>query len=275
MFLRNRPLLILTLLNWFLILSCGSDSPKQHEQPTGSDSTPIAKVAASSTPARQRTMAPRKRILYLTDLNQDGIQDSIQLTTIPRDSTSFDSIRISLTGSGGQTFVTSDPWTTIDDWFKDTSKNALPTNLIFLAETKKQSVILLFGAISPAGYRVNFNILNIEKNKINMVLDQTQRHLFIEDAMSLSDTDTDGRLEFIYRQIFEFSKDTLEGKLGTYSPYFVYKVDDSCLTDKPLTRQYNEKNYVFAGYYYDEHIDIYYPDDKSKPRLLRKYPMVY
>jgi hypothetical protein len=105
------------------------------------------------------------------------------------------------------------------------------------------------------------------------VLNQNERRLYIEAPISLEDLDGDGRLEFIYRQIFEYYRqlDSLDGDWGTYSPYFVYTVDDSCVLNKPLTIYYSQAHYVFAGFNYDENIPVFYPKDKKrKARLWRQ-----
>jgi hypothetical protein len=148
----------------------------------------------------------------------------------------------------------------------------LPTNKLFLAKGKAQSVLLLFGDLSPAGYRDNFSIINIENNIPKLVLNQNERNLFIEAPLRLKDLDDDGRLDFLYRQIFEYNgrPDTLDGKIGTYSPYFIYTVDSNCFLNRSLTVRYNEQHYVFAGFKYDESIEVFYPNDRSQPKLWKK-----
>jgi len=162
----------------------------------------------------------------------------------------------------------------MDDWFfpLKSTKNVISTDKFFLARGKLHSALLLFGNIDGAGNRDDFSIINIENNKAKLVLDQNERHLYIENPISLGDLDGDGRLEFVYRQIFEYNgrPDTLGGKIGTYSPYFVYTVDSNCVLNKPLTVHYNQQHYVFAGFKYDEKIEVFYPNDKSKPRLWKR-----
>ncbi len=207
--------------------------------------------------------------LFTTDLNNDQVPDTITLTSSTRDTTSFDGISISISHFGKQVFHTPNPWTSVDKEYLDSNTNAIATNKFFLAKGKRQAVLLLFGDLDGAGDREDFSILDIENNRAKMVLNQSQRQIFIEAPVGLEDIDKDGRLEFIYRQIFEYNgkPDTLNGKIGTYSPYFVYTVDSNCVLNKPLTIRYNHQHYVFAGFKYDESIEIFYPNDNSKPRL--------
>jgi hypothetical protein len=226
-------------------------------------------MTAAKSPVRRTAGLPA---VFISDLNNDGILDTITLVSSTGDSATFDTIAISIAHFGRQIFHTVDrasPWTRVDDWFLNSNKNALSTNKFFLGRGKAQSVLLLFGELNGAGERDDFSIMNIENNTAKMVLNQNERHLYIEAPISLDDLDRDGRLEFVYRQIFEFNgqPDTLNGKIGAYSPYFVYTVDSNCVLNKPLTVRYNQEHYVFAGFKYDEEIEVFYPNDESKPRL--------
>jgi hypothetical protein len=211
--------------------------------------------------------------LFIVNLNEDTLPDTLRLHSSTGDQLSYDEITVSLAGFPSKTFHTSEPWSRSDDWSLLTGKNVLPTDELFLGKGGSQSVILLSDEISPAGYRESFSIINIEDNRVKMVLDQNERHLAVEAPISLSDIDGDGRLEFVYRQIFEYdgNPDTLDGKIGTYSPYFVYTVDNNCVLNKPLTIKYNQEHYVFAGFEYDERIEIFYPNDTAHhPRIWKK-----
>ena len=218
--------------------------------------------------------APGHSLRFTADLNNDQIPDTISIIPSTDDTTAFDTVRISIAGYGSRTFHTNTdhPWTTVDDWFLDSNKNALPTNKFFLAKGKAQSVVLLFGNLDAAGYRDNFSIVNIEDNDSKLVLNQNDRDLSIEAPVRLKDLDGDGRLDFLYRQIFEYNgqPDTLDGKVGTYSPYLVYTVDNNCVLNRSLTIRYNKEHYVFAGFEYNESIEVFYPNDGSQPRLWKQ-----
>ena len=208
---------------------------------------------------------------YTIDLNNDGVPDTITIATSRGDLLFFDTIHISIAHFGSSTFVTdtTDPWANVDQWFLSSNTNAVVTGRFFVASTKLQSVLLLFGDLDGAGERSNFSIIDIEANKPKLVLNQNQRHLAIEAPLGLRDVDSDGRFEFIYRQILEYNgaPDTLGGKIGGYCPYFVYTVDSACVLNRPLTKRYNETHYVFAGYSSDENIKVFYPNDDSRERL--------
>lgn len=260
-----------------LAISCGSHSPldeykvkvKIEHEDTPKVSSPAVEVVKKPVP--KILPFPRR---FIVDLNNDHLADTITLTTaltsVTWDSVYFDTIHIAIAHYSTQTFFTDtvNRWTTMDDWFNNSS-NVVPTKWFYLAKGKSQSVLLLFGGMDGAGYRGNFSIINIENNTSRLVLNQNERKIYIENAISLSDLDGDGRLDFLYRQIFEYNgkPDTLDGKVGTYSPFFIYTVDSYCVLNKPLTIRYNKKHYVFAGFNYDESIEVFYPNDESQPRL--------
>jgi len=211
---------------------------------------------------------------FRVDLNNDQIADTITIVSSVGDTVTFDTIHIAIAHFESHTFYTDTvhPWTTVDDWFLDSNRNVLPTNKLFLAREKFQSVLLLFGNLSAAGDRDNFSIIDIEGNTPKLVLNQNERHLFIETPVTLKDLDGNGRLDFLYRQIFEYNgkPDTLNGKIGTYSPYFVYTIDSNCVLNRSLTIHYNREHYVFAGFKYEESINVFYPNDGTQPRLWKQ-----
>lgn len=233
-----------------------------------------ANRSTSKAADRQTLKAAGHSRRYTADLNGDQIADTITIVSSIGDTATFDTIHIDIAHFGSATYFTDtlNPWTTVDDEFLESNKNDVETNRFFLATNKLQSVLLLFGDLSPAGYRDDFSIINIEDNTPKLVLNQNQRHLAIESPLKLEDLDGDGRLDFLYRQIFEYNgrPDTLNGKIGTYSPYFVYSVDSNCDLNRPLTIRYNKEHYVFAGFKYDERIDVFYPNDGTQPRLWKR-----
>jgi hypothetical protein len=235
---------------------------------------PAATVDTVRPAAKAKTKNQGHPVRFIADLNSDQLPDTITIVSSIGDAVTFDTVHISIAHFDRRTFYTDTvhSWTTVDDRFARSNRNVLPTNKLFLARGKFQSVLLLFGDLNAAGYRENFSIIHIEDNSPKLVLSQNERNLYIEPPVRLEDLDGDGRLEFLYRQIFEYSEipDTLNGKIGTYSPYFIYTVDSSCTLNQSLTRRYNEEHYVFAGYKYDEGIKVYYPNDGSKPRLWEK-----
>jgi hypothetical protein len=214
-----------------------------------------------------------------TDLNNDNIIDTIILSSSLEQNGSFNRISILMSGVKRKTFIAKDSWTIVDKWFLDSNKNVLQTNLLFFKKTDKHAVILLFGILDGAGYRGEFSMINIENNNIKMVFDHTDTGgvYDVEDPVALTDLENNGRLCFIYKGIGEFdgysnkiSQEKGMPDIGTYTPYFVYPISDTCHLDKPLTKKYNEDHYVFAGYNYSEKIRILYPRNKKlKPRIYK------
>ncbi len=222
---------------------------------------PVREIPVQNMPAATQ--------VFTTDLNNDQIPDTIAIASTTGDTVTFDMVSVAIAGFGKQAFRTSNPWTMEDDWWLDSNKNAIPTDKLFLKKGKLQSVLLLFGNLDGAGDRDDFTIVNIENNTAKLVLDQVERHIRIETPVSLDDLDGDGRLDFVYTQIIEYSEvlDSLGGGIGPYSPYFVYTVNNNCVLNKPLTIRYNQEHYLFAGFEYNDGIRVFYPNDKSKPRL--------
>jgi len=209
----------------------------------------------------------------IADLNNDHHPDTIRLLSPFDDWNSFNKISITLTGYGKTTLKARDYWTVVDSDFLITNKNAIHTKLLFLKSTPVHSVILLFSELSPAGYRGEFSIINIENNKVKLVFDTTgeENEPDIEVPLELTDLAHDGRLCFAYTGLHELITQVTLGKkkgfLGSYTPYLVYRVDDSCKMNKPLSKAYMEQHYAFGGYRYSEKIEVFYPDDHSQPRL--------
>lgn len=235
-------------------------------------------ILAFQVSAQQARKVPYRTIRTLTaDLNNDGKIDTIKLISSLKDWNSFNRISISLTGYGKQVFNARDYWTVVDSDFLVSHKNAIHTKLLFLKKTSKHAVILLFGEFDAAGYRGEFSIINIENNNVKMPFDELNDGnggLDIEAPIELTDLEHNGRLCFVYTTLHEYTTKVTLGKktgfLGSYTPFLVYSVDDSCKINKPLSKAYMEKNYVFAGYNYSEKIDVFYPDDNSKPRIWKK-----
>jgi hypothetical protein len=209
-----------------------------------------------------------------TDINNDNKTDTIILSSSLPEQSSFNRITISISGFKKQTFYAKDSWTTVDKWFLDSNRNTVNSKFLFLKKTDKHAVILLFGILDGAGYRGEFSIINIENNNIRMVFDHTENGIYdVEVPSKLIDLEANGRLCFIYTGLHEFDgyDANLNGDIGSYTPYFVFAVNDTCELNKPLTKKYNEDNYVFAGFNYSEKIRILYPRNKmKKPSIYKK-----
>jgi hypothetical protein len=208
----------------------------------------------------------------IVDLNNDNRQDTIFLSSPSATGLSFNRITLLITGIRQQSFTAKNEWTNVDSDFLARNKNIVDSKRIFLFKSNGHSVILLFGYLDGAGYRGDFSIINIGASSINMVYDKGDKDLDIEVPITITDLDNDGRTDFVFRNLFEYTErvDSLKANVGSYSPFLVYTIGKVCELNKPLTKQYNEKNYVFAGYEYNEQLQILYPDNGDKPRLFKK-----
>jgi hypothetical protein len=235
-------------------------------------------LAFHATGQQTKQVVPFRTIrTLLVDLNNDKKTDTITLISSLKDRNSFNRISISLSGFKKKVFNARDYWTTVDSDFFVANKNAIHTKLLFLKKTDKHSVILLFGEIDGAGYRGEFSIINIEDNNVKMVFDHADDNIDVEIPCKLFDLEKNGRLCFVYTTLHEYdgfssqlNKDKGMPDIGSYTPYLVYPVTDSCRLDKALSKKYMEEHYVFAGFQYSEKINILYPRDGSKPRVWKK-----
>lgn len=210
-----------------------------------------------------------------TDLNNDGKTDTITLASSENDER-FNRITIALAGFKKQRFYKKENWAAVDKNFLAENKNDVKSNLIFLKKTQKQAVILLFGELDGGGYRDEFAIINIENNSIKEVFNASEKKE-VEWPVTLTNLSGADHLCFIYRDTFQFAGCSSElqyqkGKpdIGSYAPFYVYPVDDSCKMSKQLTKEYNQDHYVFAGFKYNEHILVFYPPKGGKYKIWHK-----
>jgi hypothetical protein len=214
----------------------------------------------------------------LVDINGDGKIDTIVLSSSLNIQNYFNKISISLSGFDKKVFYAKDSWTEVDKYFFATNKSLITSNLLFIKRADKHTVVLLFGETVGSGSRVEFSILNIENNAIKMVFDHTDDDIDVEVPIKLTDIEDNGRLCFVYTTLQEIVSSTSIGFLnkknkgemadiGSYAPYWVYPVNDSCRLDTPLSIMYNKKHYVYAGLKYNDKIRILYPRNGGKPSI--------
>jgi hypothetical protein len=208
----------------------------------------------------------------LTDINDDGKADTIIISSSLGSPGLFNKVSILLAGFTKRVFTARDMWTDLDETFLRTNKNAVNSKSLFLKKTAKHTVILLFGVLDGAGYRGEFSIINIENNSIKMVFDHTSEDIDVEVPKTLTDLEHYDRLCFVYNSIGERAGYDVKtnSDIGTYTPYFVYPVTDTCKLNKPLTKKYNQENYVFAGFEYNDKLRVLYPRGKGKLRMYKK-----
>jgi hypothetical protein len=225
-------------------------------------------LAAIGQPANHR--APFRPGETITgDLNHDGKPDTVRISSNLTEKDYFNKISVTLAGYKKQTFYAKDKWTTVDKEFLRSNKNAVPTRLLFLKKTPKHAVILLFGVLDDAGYREEFSIVNIENNTVKMVLRGDDQHTDVEIPETLSELNRDERLCFVYRDYGERIKETPKGSIGTYNPFAVYPVDDSCIVNDELTKKYNQEHYIYPDGKYSGEILIFYPRNGGKPSVYK------
>ena len=210
--------------------------------------------------------------IILTDINDDGKTDTIIISSSLNSPGLFNKVSILLAGFTKHVFIAGDMWTDVDETFLRANKNAVNSKAFFLKKTAKHAVILLFGVLDGAGYRGEFSIINVENNNAKMVFDHTSDDIDVEVPQTLTDLDHNDKLCFVYNSIGERAGYDVKtnSDIGTYTPYFVYPVTDTCKLNKPLTKKYNQENYVFAGFEYNDKLRVLYPRKKGKFSLYKK-----
>ena len=226
-------------------------------------------IACSATYGQQQTFRPV--YTYTADLNNDGLPDTITLSSSLSNPGLFNKISITLSHFGQQSFMAAKGWANVDWTFLSKSPNQLRTNKLFLAKGPHQSVILLFGQLDGGDFRGDFSIINIEDNKIKMVFNQKDRNTDVEVPAKITDLGGDGRLDFVYKQYGETlgHVDSLNADIGTYTPFYVYTIDNDCVLNKELTMQYNKVHYVYAGLDSLDKIKVLYPRNGGKPKVVQ------
>jgi hypothetical protein len=212
----------------------------------------------------------------LVDINGDGKIDTIVLSSSLNIHVCFNKISISLSGFGKKIFYAKDSWTEVDKSFFASNKSLTMSNLLFIKRTDKHAVILLSSDIDGAGYRGEYSIINIENNIIKMVFDHYDDPIDVEIPVKLVDLENNGRLCFVYTTYHEMigfsnKKNERDGRddIGSYDPYCVYAVDDSCKLSERLTTMYNKEYYVIPGPGYKKYdeIKVLYPRNGGKPSI--------
>ena len=208
------------------------------------------------------------------DLNNDNKIDSITIYSRPEISYGYNKICINIVGINKQSFTSNIPWVKVDSSFLASNQNNIKSKNIFIKKIKNQTVILLFGDLSGAGYREKFSIIEIKNNSIKMIFDGGEKD-DIEIPIKIVDLNKDFKLDFVWTWYKEFEKqvDSLNGDVGSYTPYIIFTLNDSCYTNLELTKKYNEENYVWAGLLSKttESVRVFYPrNNKQKPKIWKK-----
>ncbi|MEL1245391.1 hypothetical protein AAEO56_14040 [Flavobacterium sp. DGU11] len=214
----------------------------------------VQRLNATYTPAE----------IIITDLNADSQNDTISLYELPAADGlgKFKKMNVSVNGRR-MTFFAKDAWDGIDDSFAKENNNAVKSKLAFVYKEKEQSFILLFGYPYPAAREEVF-ILCIKGRNMDIVF-----HNKIEEPLRMADINNDGRAELITQATPVFLSTDAKGLTGSYSPYLVYSLSPAFGIDKTLTEKYNREYYVWAGMRYSDAIKVFYPNDGSKPKIIK------
>ena len=203
-----------------------------------------------------------------SDLNGDGKPDSIFLyRSVEYDQSgepgSFETIEIKLADGKHKTLTARDTWHKVDMTFRKNNPISCASDYLFIHSGKEETYLLLFGFPYGSG-RDEFTIIRITGDKIDPVFDAK-----LDDPLLLKDFDGDGNAELLGRNSYELyiERNDIDADIGTYSPFYIFRLDNPVICDWELTTAYNREHYIWIGPRYDENIEIVYPRDGSKPYL--------
>jgi hypothetical protein len=208
---------------------------------------------------------------YVTDLNSDNRADTVTISSSVKEDDAFNRVAVSLAGYGTKKFIAKYEWTLVDTDFLARNKNAINSKFLYIKKSRRQSAILLFGVLDGAGYREEFSIINVENNAARLVFGNRKEDddIDVEIPIAVKPLAGNNRLCFIftgYNEVISQSNNPA-GDIVSYVPFTVYTIDEKCMMNKRLTKQYNQQHYVFAGYGYDERVRIFRPKNGGKPRV--------
>jgi hypothetical protein len=200
----------------------------------------------------------------ITDLNADNRNDTISAYGRPvgNDHGKFTKLTVSIDGRR-ITYTAKGAWDTVYTSFSKVNKNDVDSPYVFVHKESECSYVLLFG-YEYAGGPEEFSILKIKGRQQEMLFDNKLGY-----PKLLTDLDNDGRAELVAQTVPVILKADAKGMTETYSPFIVYNLSPAFDIDKTLTEKYNLGHYVWAGIKPNNTIEVFYPNDGSKPKLIK------
>lgn len=214
----------------------------------------------------------KKEILYkeidrvIIDLNNDSKEDTIILFGPDREE-HFTRVVFNLSGSKNNfIFDNEDGWETVYPSFLKNNQNKIKSKNIFIYNSRSSdNIILLCGQIYEVGTASTLFLINNDKvDRFNLTE--------FENPTKLTDWDKDGIVNIIGNNIGEMEAqvDSLNADIVSYRPYFVYDITAKGLfINKELTKEYNEKNYVWAGLDSIGEVRLLQYRDGRKPKVIK------
>ena len=149
-------------------------------------------------------------------------------------------------------------------------KNEVISKNLLLQKVRDKYFISLFGAQYGCCARA-LTIVQIDKKGVKKIF---------KDEFEIHQVITSDNGDVKYFGIDSFSEsvgvvDSLDVELFTYNPTSVYRLGDDFKFDSLETKQYNEANYVFAGYNYQGELMVAFPRDRQERKKGKKKPYIY
>lgn len=190
------------------------------------------------------------------DLNHDGKADTIELANPPIEGNPglFSKITINILGSKSVEFYAKDVWDVIDKPF--TKSNLVKSDKVYIKADGKQVFVVCFGYQYGSG-RDEFTVIRIKDNNSRVIY-----NLEMNEPIGFQYFGNPKTLKFIGRTNhceYLNSSENSNYQTATYSPFYVYNLTDTISIDTVLTKQYNLKNYVWAGINYNDKLDVLEP----------------
>lgn len=190
------------------------------------------------------------------DLNHDGKADNIELANPPIEGNPglFSKITINILGSKSVEFYAKDVWDVIDKPF--TKSNLVKSDKVYIKADGKQVYLVLFGFLYGSG-RDEFTVIRVKDNAAKIIFNQE-----MNEPIGFQYFGNPKTLKFVGRvynsEIINYTDDD-SFQIASYCPYYVYNLTDSMSVNTLLSKQYNLKNYVWAGINYNDKLDVLEP----------------
>jgi hypothetical protein len=159
-------------------------------------------------------------------------------------------------------------WDSIPKYLRKRNDNKINCDLLFIKQNNKSSYILLNGWGYSTGQE-DFALIGISENKCTLLTKEN-----FNDVEEFEDLNKDGIIEIVLNPTWSEGIDyidSLNASIASYSPYYVYSLTPNTFKfDSILTREYNQKNYAWAGLDNIDSVQVMWLRNENKYRIWKK-----
>ncbi len=156
-------------------------------------------------------------------------------------------------------------WDTVPQYLRKRNNKNLSCDLLFIKQHNNSSYIILTGWEYSTGQE-DFALIGVSDNKSTLLTKEN-----FNDIKEFEDMNKDGKLDIVLNPTWSEGIDyidSLKASITSYSPYYVYSLTpNKFILDSILTREYNQKNYAWAGLENIETVQVIYFQNENKYRI--------